>query len=78
MAANYCSSGAGIRIVFRVTNEVVDILRIVYVLTIERRTRDMAFKIAHGRLKVYRKLTEEYASEVRFDYLQKLETFPSV
>ncbi|CAM4153063.1 hypothetical protein L1N85_08165 [Paenibacillus alkaliterrae] len=50
---------AGIRIVFRVTNEVVDILRIVYVLTIERRARDMAFKIAHGRLKAYRKLTKE-------------------
>ncbi|WP_150265198.1 hypothetical protein [Paenibacillus tepidiphilus] len=45
---------AGIRIVFRVTNEIVDILQIVYVLTIERRTRDMAFKTAHGRLKVYR------------------------
>lgn len=50
---------AGIRIVFRVTNEVVDILRIVYVLTIERRTRDMAFKVAHGRLTVYRKLTKD-------------------
>lgn len=50
---------AGIRIVFRVTNEVVEVLRIVYVLTIERRTRDMAFKIAHRKLSAYKKLSKE-------------------
>lgn len=50
---------AGIRIVFRVTNEVVEVLRIVYVLTIERRTHDMAFKIAHRKLSAYKKLSKE-------------------
>ncbi|WP_274648859.1 type II toxin-antitoxin system RelE family toxin [Paenibacillus humicola] len=50
---------AGIRIVFRITNDVVDVLRIVCVLTIERRTRDMAFKIADQKLKAYKKLTKE-------------------
>lgn len=42
---------AGIRIVFRVTNEKVDILRIVYILTVEKRSRDFAFKVAHKRYK---------------------------
>jgi mRNA interferase RelE/StbE len=41
---------SGIRIVFRVTNEIVDILRIVYVLTIEHRSDDYVFKIAAKRL----------------------------
>lgn len=34
---------AGIRIVFRVTNEIVEVLRIVYVLTIEKRADDIVF-----------------------------------
>lgn len=42
---------AGIRIVFRITNETVDVLRIVYVLTIERRSNDLVFKVADRRLK---------------------------
>lgn len=42
---------AGIRIVFRVTNEVVEVLRVVYILTIERRSRDLVFKIASNRFK---------------------------
>ncbi|MFC4599944.1 type II toxin-antitoxin system RelE family toxin [Cohnella hongkongensis] len=50
---------AGIRIVYRVTDQVVHVLRIVIVLTIERRNRDMAFKIAHSRMKAIRKLTKE-------------------
>lgn len=40
---------AGIRIIFRVTNEKVDVLRIVYVLTIEQRSKDLVFKLAQNR-----------------------------
>lgn len=36
---------AGIRIIFRITNEVVEILRVVYVITIEQRSNDYVFKI---------------------------------
>lgn len=43
---------AGIRIVFRVTNETVEVLRVVYILAIEKRSRDMVFKIASARLKL--------------------------
>ncbi|WP_180968427.1 hypothetical protein NYE40_01900 [Paenibacillus sp. FSL W8-1187] len=50
---------AGIRIIYRVTDEIVHVLRIVYILTIERRTRDMAFKIAHSRYKQYRKISKK-------------------
>lgn len=42
---------AGIRIVFRVTTETVEVLRVVYILTIERRSRDFVFKIASKRFK---------------------------
>ena len=42
---------AGIRIVFRVTNETVQVLRVVYILAIEKRSRDFVFKIASSRLK---------------------------
>lgn len=42
---------AGIRIIYRVTAEQVDILRVVYVLAIERRSNDFAFKQAHKRYK---------------------------
>lgn len=41
---------AGIRIVYKITNEVVNILRIVYVLTIESRDKEYVFKIANRRL----------------------------
>lgn len=40
---------AGIRIIFKVTNERVDILRIVYIIAIEKRKDDLVFKIAHNR-----------------------------
>lgn|GEM_PF-569026 len=50
---------AGIRIVYRVTDQVVHVLRIVLVLTIERRNRDVAFKIAHSRMRTLKKLTKE-------------------
>lgn len=47
---------AGVRIVFRVTEEKVEILRIVYILTIEKRSSDMVFKIAHKRNDEIKKL----------------------
>lgn len=50
---------AGIRIVFRVTNETVEVLRIVYILTIEERSDDFAFKVAHKRNKALRALPKE-------------------
>ena len=40
---------AGPRIVFRVTTETVDVLRIAYVLTIERRDLDFVFDVADTR-----------------------------
>lgn len=49
---------AGIRIVFRVTHEKVDILRIVYVLTIEKRSRDSVFKLAKRRLGYFKSLAK--------------------
>lgn len=42
---------AGIRIVYRVTNETVDILRIVYVLSIEKRDDGFVFRVADKRFK---------------------------
>jgi mRNA interferase RelE/StbE len=47
---------AGIRIVFRITNETVEVLRVVYILTIERRSQDLAFKIADRRLKAFKRI----------------------
>ena len=40
----------GIRIVYRVTNQVVHVLRVVYVLAIEQRSDDFVFKLASKRL----------------------------
>ncbi|MFM9278605.1 type II toxin-antitoxin system RelE family toxin [Paenibacillus jiagnxiensis] len=59
---------AGIRIVFRVTNEIVDVLRIVHVLTIEKRTRDLAFTVAHKRLKAVRSIPKDQLQK----YLEQL------
>jgi len=42
---------AGIRIVFRVTSEIVEFLRVVYIYTIERRNDGLVFKIADKRNK---------------------------
>lgn len=42
---------SGIRIIFRVTDEIVEVLRVVFILTIERRSNDFVFKIASKRLK---------------------------
>lgn len=40
---------AGVRIIFRVTNEVVEILRVAYILAIEHRSDDYVFKVASRR-----------------------------
>ncbi len=45
---------AGIRIVFRLTNETVDILQIVYILTIEKRQDGIVFKLADKRLRRFK------------------------
>ena len=37
---------AGLRIVFRVTDQTVEVLRVVYILTIERRDLDFVFRMA--------------------------------
>lgn len=49
---------AGIRIIFKVTNDIVEILRVVYVLAIERRSDDFVFKTASKRLLVIKKSKE--------------------
>lgn len=45
----------GIRIVFKVTNQVVSVLRVVYILTINKRDMMKVFSIAHDRYTNYRK-----------------------
>lgn len=50
---------AGIRIVFKVTEDRVDILHIVYILTIEKRSNDSVFKIAHKRNVKIKQLSKE-------------------
>lgn len=47
---------AGIRIIFRIINTTVEVLQVVYILAIERRSQDLAFKIADRRLKVLKKV----------------------
>ena len=42
---------AGLRIVFRVTDHTVEVLRVVYILTIERRDLDLVFRVADKRLR---------------------------
>ena len=62
---------AGIRIVFRVTDENVDILRIVYILTIEKRSSDFVFKIANKRNITVKKITKQKLN----DYLQSCKSW---
>lgn len=50
---------AGIRIIFKITDERVDILKIVYILTIEKRSDDLVFKIAHNRNDKLKKLSKD-------------------
>jgi len=49
----------GIRIIFRIVDNRVDILRIVYILAIQKRERDTVFKIATKRNKKTEDLTED-------------------
>lgn len=58
---------AGIRIVFRVTNEIVDILRIIYILTIEKREDDIVFRIADKRLQRFKARSDirKYLNQAR-------------
>ena len=49
----------GIRIIFRIVDNRVDILRIVYILAIQNRERDTVFKIATKRNNKSRDLTEK-------------------
>jgi mRNA interferase RelE/StbE len=50
---------AGLRIVYRITNKTVEVLRIVYILAIERRSHDFVFKIADKRNKDIRQLKDD-------------------
>ena len=50
---------AGIRIIFKITAEKVDIIRIVYILAIEKRSEDMVFKVADKRLRQFKKVTDK-------------------
>ncbi len=45
---------AGLRIVFRVTDHTVEVLRVVYILTIERRDLDLVFRVADKRLRHFK------------------------
>lgn len=65
---------AGIRIVYRITNETVDVLRIVYVLTIEKRSNDFVFKVADNRNKTFKKLSNEQ----RINHLTKCNNWPNI
>lgn len=45
---------AGIRIVFKITDQTVNILRVVYILAIDQRDRDRVFGIAHERYQEFK------------------------
>jgi mRNA interferase RelE/StbE len=53
---------AGIRIIFRITNEIVEVLRVVYIIAIEKRSADFVFKIASKRFSKIKKL--KYANNI--------------
>ena len=46
----------GIRIIFRVTNDIVDVLRIVYIISIEHRSKDFVFRISNKRYGEFKKI----------------------
>src|SRR5690554_4691171 len=50
---------AGIRIVFRITHRTVEVLRVVIILAVQRRSRDLAFKLADRRLKILKKIPKD-------------------
>lgn len=45
---------AGIRIIYKITDQQVDILRVVWILSIEKRSSDYVFKRASERYKIIR------------------------
>lgn len=65
---------AGIRIVYRITNQTVDVLRIVYVLTIEKRSNDFVFKVANNRNTRFKNLSNEQ----RIKHLTKCNDWPNI
>lgn len=54
---------AGIRIVFRITHMTIEVLRVVMILAVERRSQDFAFQIADRRLKILKKLSKDQLNE---------------
>lgn len=50
---------AGIRIIYQITDQKVNILRIVYILTIEKRADDYVFNLADKRLASIKDLSPE-------------------
>lgn len=44
---------AGIRIIFKVVDQTVNILQVVYILAIDSRSNDQVFKVAHERYKSF-------------------------
>jgi len=55
--------GEGVRIVFKITNLVVEVLRVVYIYAIEKRSRDIVFKLADKRYKKFKVLDKSSASK---------------
>lgn len=45
---------AGIRIIFKITDQTVNIIRVVYILAIDQRDRDRVFGIAHERYQEFK------------------------
>ncbi|WP_394190230.1 hypothetical protein [Paenisporosarcina quisquiliarum] len=56
---------AGIRIIFRISNQIVDVLSVVYVLSIEKRNRELVFKIAARRLKEFKKIEKSHTLNIK-------------
>jgi mRNA interferase RelE/StbE len=44
----------GVRIIYKITNEFIQVLKIVYVLAIAQRADEYVFKVAHQRFKRYK------------------------
>jgi mRNA interferase RelE/StbE len=50
---------AGVRIVFKITDQIVNVLQVVYILTIERRDKDHVFRIANKRYQEFKEAPVE-------------------
>ena len=59
---------AGIRIIFRITNLKVEVLQIVYIIAIEKRSKNHVFNVANQRNKQFRKMKNNALR----DYLVKI------